>query len=193
MLFIPPLGEMDIEQNLANWLDSLMTQLNREQPTGTRFSYSLETESEPGITVTISKLTHGMSFDDVYLLESLLSPDFKIIRDMAGRLNGLLDVGAYIKRGDRKHDVINFREVMEWLMDQAVRGQNIQRYKGLGEMNPDQLWETTMNPETRRLVQVKIEDEVAADEVFTMLMGDHVEPRREFIEDNALSAHNIDI
>jgi DNA gyrase subunit B len=134
-----------------------------------------------------------MSFDDVYLLESLLSSDFKIIRDMAHRLYGLLDVGAYIERGDRKQDVNNFREVMEWLMDQAARGQSIQRYKGLGEMNPDQLWETTMNPETRRLVQVKIEDDVAADDVFTMLMGDHVEPRREFIEENALAAHNIDI
>jgi DNA gyrase subunit B len=82
---------------------------------------------------------------------------------------------------------------MDWLFAQARKGQTVQRYKGLGEMNPEQLWETTINPATRRLMQVRIEDAVASDEIFTTLMGDQVEPRREFIEKNALAVMNLDV
>jgi DNA gyrase subunit B len=98
-----------------------------------------------------------------------------------------------VKKNDAREDVTNFRDALTWMLEQARKGQSIQRYKGLGEMNPGQLWDTTINPETRRLVQVRIEDALGADEIFSTLMGDQVEPRREFIERNALSATNLDV
>jgi DNA gyrase subunit B len=113
--------------------------------------------------------------------------------ELAGKLKELIGEGAYVARGDKRMTINSFDEAVEWLMNEARKGQTIQRYKGLGEMNPEQLWDTTVNPETRRLMQVKIEDVVKADEIFTTLMGDQVEPRREFIEKNALTVSNLDV
>lgn len=177
---------------LSKWLNTLAEQLNEQQTSGTKYTVTEDWDNTPG-QLTMVKWVHGQAKDDVYNEDYFTSADFKLLRNFANQLNGLLEDGAFIQRGERKFEGQDFIEIMAWLMDEAKRGQTIQRYKGLGEMNPDQLWETTMDPEVRRMMQVKIEDAIAADEVFTTLMGDQVEPRREFIEQNALSATNIDV
>ena len=121
------------------------------------------------------------------------SGDHQAIAALASQLAGLVQDGAEVRRGGRGTPVADFAAASAWLLEEAKRGRTIQRFKGLGEMNPEQLWETTVNPETRRLLQVTIEDAVAADQMFGMLMGEAVEPRRNFIEDNALKVGNLDI
>jgi DNA gyrase subunit B len=145
----------------------------------------------PGIRV--HRLQHGLDQTQDLPVRFFESPEYRRIAEFGNNIRGLIAVGGYVTRGEQRRDVTSFREAVDWLMSEARRGQTIQRYKGLGEMNPEQLWETTVNPESRRLMQVRIEDAVAADEIFTTLMGDQVEPRREFIERNALAAENIDV
>jgi DNA gyrase subunit B len=141
----------------------------------------------------LERCLHGnysVSYLDQYFLQS---GDFAQIKQTAQALGGLLGKGAFIKRGDQRMPVADFKQAVEWLLNEARRGVNIQRYKGLGEMNPEQLWETTMDVTNRILLRVQIEDIIAADEIFTTLMGDIVEPRRAFIEQNALGVKNLDV
>ncbi len=146
-----------------------------------------------GVRIAIRKMQHGISATRYIPREFFDANEYRHIMSLAGKLNGLLGDDAYVERGEKRVAVNSFAEVTDWLMSEARKGQSIQRYKGLGEMNPEQLWDTTINPETRRLMQVKIDDAVKADEIFTTLMGDHVEPRREFIEKNAVTVSNLDI
>ncbi len=143
--------------------------------------------------LAISKMQHGIVHQGYIDADFVQSGDYAQIRRTAQVLHGLLGEGAYVKRGEQEHAVHDFREAIEWVLGEVQRGVTTQRYKGLGEMNPGQLWETTMDPGTRRLLKTQIEDAIAAEEIFSTLMGDQVEPRRNFIETNALGVRNLDI
>jgi DNA gyrase subunit B len=143
--------------------------------------------------LNVYRTEHGITTEKHLQREFFDSAEYRRIAELGVTLLDLLGPGAYVAKGGERRDVASFPAVMTWLLEQARKGQSIQRYKGLGEMNPDQLWETTVNPESRRLLQVRVEDAVAADDIFTTLMGDAVEPRREFIERNALSVANLDV
>ena len=150
-------------------------------------------EDGEGVRIGVTRMQHGIGATRYLPREFFDTNEYKLIMALAAKLSELIGEGAFVKRGERQSAVESFPDAVEWLMGEARRGQSIQRYKGLGEMNPDQLWDTTVNPETRRLMQVKIDDAVKADEIFTTLMGDQVEPRREFIEKNALTVANLDV
>jgi DNA gyrase subunit B len=141
----------------------------------------------------VNKYVHGNLQSCVIDAEFLSSGDYRQINRTSNMVNNLLGEGALIKRGEKEQKVSTFKQALDWLLGEAKHNLNIQRYKGLGEMNPEQLWETTMDPTVRRLLKVQIEDAIGADEIFTTLMGDNVEPRRAFIESNALSVSSLDV
>jgi len=197
MLYMPGLLEVDLhdDEKISGWCDELQQRMNATVKAGERYEIKVETDAEKeGFVIHINRLTHGiLSSEQMIASEFFASAEYGRIVALGEQLEGLLGTGAYIQRGEKQQPVDSFKQVIEWLLEEAKRGQHIQRYKGLGEMNPEQLWETTMNPDTRRMLQVKIEDAVGADEIFTTLMGDQVEPRRDFIEMNALSVSNLDV
>jgi DNA gyrase subunit B len=141
----------------------------------------------------VVRKVHGVERVTILDQDFLDSGDYSQIRHTADLVQGLLGEGAVVRRGDDQHPVTDFREALDWLLDQVRKGVSIQRYKGLGEMNPEQLWETTMDPASRTLLRAQVEDSIAADEIFSTLMGDIVEPRRAFIESNALGVRNLDV
>jgi DNA gyrase subunit B len=200
------LPEIDSElfenlDGLEKWAESLSTILpktNGDRLTngnGSDYSAAFERGDKDGegVRIAVQKVQHGIGATRYIPREFFDTNEYRHIMELAGKLKELIGDGAYVERGDKRTTIKSFAEAIDWLMNEARKGQSIQRYKGLGEMNPDQLWDTTVNPETRRLMQVKIEDAVKADEIFTTLMGDQVEPRREFIEQNALTVSNLDV
>jgi DNA gyrase subunit B len=196
MIHLPPLSEADLTDatTVRAWTDRLAQRLETETSGSARYSFDVEHDPEHNVHLpTVRILEHGVHTDLRLPQDFFLSSEYRELCALGERLAGLLEAGAYAKRGEKTSEVDAFADALAWLMKESRRGQDIQRYKGLGEMNPDQLWETTMDPEVRRMLRVTIEDAVGADRVFTTLMGDEVEPRREFIETNALSVANLDV
>ena len=177
------------EAGMRAWSERLQTLLDTESAT---VSVVLDQEHQTWCP-TVELKVRGISETIVFSHGFFVGAEYRAIAAMSRRLDGMLGNGAYIQRGDKKIDINRFSEAYDWLLEEARRGVDMQRYKGLGEMNPDQLWKTTMDPEVRRMLQVSVDDAIAADRMFTTLMGDQVEPRREFIEANALRVVNLDV
>jgi DNA gyrase subunit B len=196
LIYVPALRASDLDHTdmMHGWIRTLETQLNARNDGRRQFQVELRAGADGHAPrILVRKTEHGLVTEKLLHREFFESAEYQRIAELARTLAGLIGEGAYVTRAGEREDIGSFKQAMGWLFEQARKGQSIQRYKGLGEMNPDQLWETTINPSTRRLLQVRIEDAVAADEIFTTLMGDQVEPRREFIEKNALAVANLDI
>ncbi|SEJ89042.1 DNA gyrase subunit B [Pseudomonas linyingensis] len=193
------LPRVDVEQladhaAMQTWLAGLGERLKAVEKSGQSYRLSLHEDRERHLWLPeVELVAHGLSSYVTFNRDFFASNDYRTVTDLGMQLNSLLEEGAYVQRGERKKPVATFKEALNWLMTESTKRHSIQRYKGLGEMNPEQLWETTMDPAVRRMLKVTIEDAIAADQIFNTLMGDAVEPRREFIETNALAVSNLDV
>jgi DNA gyrase subunit B len=194
---LPRLDVSDLKDSakVELWVEKLKVFLDGDGKIGaTRFEFEVIQDQERNeYNPQINVIHHGNEKRYILNKSFFSSGEYKKIVELGKNTSDLIEVGAYIQRGGRQQEVASFKEALDWLMQQSRRGIAIQRYKGLGEMNPEQLWDTTMDPDSRRMLQVTIEDAVAADQLFATLMGDDVEPRRDFIESNALAVANLDV
>ncbi len=194
MITMPGIDETNMRdsQKMTEWFEELNNRLKVDTSKLTTFEMHVEQAGDDW-TAWIEAKRHGITTKYEIDTEFFESGEYNSFKLLGQELDGLLSEDAYIQRGDKQQAIGTFKECVNWLLDEAKKGQHIQRYKGLGEMNPEQLWETTLDAAQRTLLQVQIEDAIAADEIFTTLMGDQVEPRRDFIESNALNASNLDV
>jgi len=196
IVYTPGLNEKLLKKSseVEAWCVELRQKLANLENGTHRYQVSVVEDNERQVWLPRIEITaHGVPHYHTLSRDFFISSEYSSIVDLGNALQGLIEDGAYVQRGERSKPVSDFKQALDWLMAESRRGINTQRYKGLGEMNPEQLWETTMDPESRRMLVVTIEDAIAADQMFTTLMGDQVEPRRKFIETNALSVVNLDV
>jgi len=196
LIDLPAISDNDLldAEAMKRWSENLERSLNEKSAASISFEVSVESDEDSNqFGLVVDKKLHGITNRNLLSPEFFNGADYRAFSQFVEQARDLVSSQSYITRGEREQKVTKFGEAYDWLMTEAKKGLNIQRYKGLGEMNPDQLWETTMDPDNRRLLKVRIEDVIAADEVFTTLMGDQVEPRRDFIESNALNVSNLDV
>jgi DNA gyrase subunit B len=185
---------LSTQASVDEWSENIQSLLSVDTKTGMKYVFSSTEDPEKSLFIPkVDVFVHGISTEYLFTEDFIKSSSYKRMTNLTESIEGIFSEKSYIQRGEKQHLVADFKEALSWLMKEAQRGLMIQRYKGLGEMNPDQLWDTTMDPETRRMMQVNIEDAVAADQIFTTLMGDEVEPRRNFIQTNALEVTNLDV
>lgn len=195
LIYHPVLDDRDWNcyKSVEIWMELLIRSLNNHEEYGSNYSFFIEYNCkckcfEPMLRVR----TYGIDIDYLLSIDFMKSQEYQKLVSFGIKMNELCFMDAYIEYGTFRKKINSFDQAMEWLMQESRKGLVIQRYKGLGEMNPEQLWETTMNPKNRCMLQVKVKDAIEADHLFTTLMGDVVEPRRAFIEENALKATNVD-
>ena len=188
-------AEMLADQNqVQTWLDKLAAAMADSHTSQVQYQFDVIKDQERNLYYPqIGVINHGVRRDYVFTLDFIESHDYQTFTDFGTRASNLVKADGEIQKGEKSEPITDFEMGLEWLQKEALRGHARQRYKGLGEMNPDQLWETTMDPAARSMLKVTIEDAVAADHMFNTLMGDHVEPRKNFIVDNALSVANLDV
>lgn len=195
-IYMPKVLPEDLtdKAKMQQFVDNLAQRLVTEERSGLSYKVVLHEDTERSLWVPMVETTsHGVAHFTLFSKDFFASNDYKSMIALGEKLNNLIEDGGYVQKGDRTKPVTSFKEAIEWLKTEGGKRYEIQRYKGLGEMNPEQLWETTMDPNTRRMLRVTIEDAIAADQIFNTLMGDQVEPRREFIETNALAVSNLDV
>ena len=191
VLTIEAMADEAVVQQFAR---NLSDRLQRYSVNGSQYDVHVRKDQERNLYLPVVKFyNHGVDYETVLGRDFFASSEYRQLTALGETLTGLIGEEGRIQRGEKSESIREFDQALDWLMKEAARGYSIQRYKGLGEMNPEQLWETTMDPESRRMLQVTIEDAIMADQMFTTLMGDNVEPRREFIEQNALNVANLDV
>ncbi|EQM70339.1 hypothetical protein L682_32660, partial [Aquipseudomonas alcaligenes OT 69] len=196
MVYLPRVSVEQLADQAAmqSWLEGFQARLSASEKSGLTYSASLREDRERHLWLPeVEQVAHGLSHYITFNRDFFASNDYKLVTALGDQLNNLLEDDAFVQRGERRKAITSFKEALSWLMTESTKRHTIQRYKGLGEMNPEQLWETTMDPNVRRMLKVTIEDAIGADQIFNTLMGDAVEPRRDFIESNALAVSNLDV